>query len=1036
MKLTTLPGNIFYLTIFFSLWNLHTVKGQDIYANVLKNSSPDLHNPGNIVNGNDTDFAYLDSSSVLSNSYVEVDFPVSGEAGDVVNVILQQKNGSLNAGVTNSVTMRLYDSAGNNVANASADSMLPLSLISPATHTYAMRFFTNPVENYRFKTARIEFNNTLALNSINELRIYSVYYQKTCPAVVATSVYAYGTNGLVTGYVTNPNNAVDAPLTNYATLTVPLDLLSLLPPAYLDLKFSQDGYAGDYAGFAISQASSSLSTGVLSNLTIEAYDDAGVLRSAKTGFTTTDLKLIDTSTPSYLYTIGFVTQPGNYRIARLKIILHAHIGLLEDVNVYYTYHYTINRMQVVITSSSGSLALCGPGTSVTLTAFDSLGSTNFLWSNGATTPSITVSDPGRYSVQVTDELSCTRYSAPVVVYEGAATHAMITGDTLVACMGTITGTLHTTQTYAHYVWSNGDTTATIPISDVGQYYVTVKDNDGCTGSDTVNVQRNDLHITANINGVSCAEANNGAIALIVSNGSGNYSYLWSTGATSANITGLAEDAYTAIIKDITSGCTYNRMFTVSIQNAMDIKTTVINTSGIAQSDGRISVEVVGGSGNFSYLWSNGATSAAISGLKAGWYTLAVTDNSTGCKLYDTLIVSDNNSGLVITYSVTEPTACNVANGAISLTVTGGSGSYSYLWSNGATTPNIANLSAGIYYVLVRDNNTGAGKSISIQLYNTNMLDIAGTVTPTNCNSNTGAITITVSNGSGAYNYLWSNGATTSSIANLAVGMYMVTVTDNNTGCVGKAVYNITELTGPAATLTATMPGNGSETNGSISINIAGDHYTYLWSTGATTKSISGLPAGTYSVIITDLYTGCRSVYIITLHNHPQINIFANVNRNHNCVPPFDGSLSVSVSGNTGPLTYSLNNSPVGNPVTGLGSGNYIYTVSDGSYSNSVSFSIDPVNCDSTIVIHNVITPNGDGVNDVLVIEGSEYYPDNDLKIFDKWGDVVYEKQHYDNKWGGTDKKSNPLPMGTYYYLLKINIKGKEESYTGFVMIQR
>ncbi len=362
---------------------------QNIYANKITDSSADFVNAYKAADSNLSNYAYLSNTlTLLSTSYLKAAFPASGVAGDIINIQVQSGTGLLSASLLSNVTVRLYDSLGTNVNTVTGGSgLLQLSLLSPGSNIYTIRLLTNPIDTYTFKSARVEFNNVLTLNLLSEFRVYNIFYQQPCPAVLANSVYAFGTNnGLLSGSVSNPGNAVDNNQSTYATLNVPLDLLSLFPPAYLDLHFSAYGRSGDYVGFTVATGSSLLSLSVLQDISITVYDEFGNNVGTSPTFSLADLKLLAGSTNKY--TIGFVTPSGNHNIARAKINLASAVTLLENIEVFNAYHYRIDRTPIVI-STSGPTTFCYGG-NVTLTAFDSLGVNNFLWNTGATSRSITV----------------------------------------------------------------------------------------------------------------------------------------------------------------------------------------------------------------------------------------------------------------------------------------------------------------------------------------------------------------------------------------------------------------------------------------------------------------------------------------------------------------------------------------------------------------------------------------------------------------------------------------------------------------------
>jgi gliding motility-associated-like protein len=1239
--------------------NTNVYAQNDVYATSITDSSADFRDAHKITDSDPSNFAYLSNTiTLLSTSYLKLHFPVSGQAGDVVSLTIQSTGQLLGASLLDNITVRLYDSLGNNVANANGSSILQLSLLTNAGNIYALRFLTNPTLNFKFKDARIEFNNLLSASLFSEFRIYNAFYSKPCPVVVATSVNAYGTNTLLTGYVTNAGNAVDNDPNTAARMTVPLNLLSILPPAYIDLGFNSKGGPGEFVGFTVREASALLSLSLLQNLSITVYDDNGNTVVSQSGFTIANLKLLAGYSDRYM--IGVVTPNGNYRIAHVKLTLNGALNLLEDVDVYNAFHYRITRPPVTIVAS-GPTNVCNGG-SITLTAVDSTGGTGFLWSTGATTPSITVAATGVYSVSVTDTVSCSKASLPLKVTILPPLMPVVTGDTVI-CRGS-NGVLRTAATYSAYQWQNNSTAATFNVTAAGKYFVKITDAYNCQVTDTVVVKYNDIQANPAITNAKCSNSADGAINLNITNGGGSYSYLWSTGATTVNIGSVPAGLYTCIITDNTYHCTYDKAFTVAAATTLSTRSVVINTSNADRNDAVINLEVIGGT-TYNYLWSNGATTSSLQNLAAGLYTVNITDIASGCIIKDSINIDNGNNGLTIVPTVINANGCKAASGSISLNVSGGTGSYGYQWSNGASTAGISTLVPGTYYVTVTDNNTTLKKAIEVNVGINNLLNVSGTSTSPACNSNTGAVSLSVTNGTGNYSYKWNTGATTADITSLQPGVYVVKVTDNTNGCIVQKIFDVKSVT-PAATLAAVQPLCNTNTNGRITLNNIVGNYMYKWSNGATTKDISNLLPGIYNVVINDSLTGCTAIYTTVIKERPQVQLSFTAQMNAACFAPYTGGVSTMATGGTMPYTYAwasggnapglsnvqggsytitvndanacsnsatimigtdstdivaaildsitsvncikansgqiyvhaergtgpytyawsngsssedltdiaagnyalvitdnkgckdslqamvnmvpaltltktvtdikcyggsdgaitvtagngsgnyqyawstsatnaqlnslvagtytikvtdvktgcsktdiitlsqpetlqleatainatcLNNDgkitlsatggippynyyreniQIGNSLTGLISGAYSLTVKDNNGCNAEANALISKNCDADINVHDVITPNGDGANDVLVIEGILAYPGNELQIFNKWGDVVFTQKGYNNNWTGDDKKNSPLPGGTYYYVLKLNAKtaGVKDSYTGYITIQR
>lgn len=954
----------------FAAYPVRSLAQGAIYANSIKDSSSDFRNVNKLLDNDRSNYAYLSNAiGVLSTSYLRVGFPASGEAGNVVSVVLQGTGQLLGVDLLSNITVRLYDSTGANVATGSGSSLLQLSLLSKGSNMCAVRFLTNPTSAYRFKEARIEFKNILSVNLLNELRVYDIFYEEHCPAIKANGAYTHGSSqssSLLQGYVTNPGNITDADDNNFATLVVPLNLLNILPPAYLDVAFTQPAEPGEYLGFTVSQATTLLSLALLQNITITGYDDQGNSVVSRSG-SLLNLRLL--AGAGSRYTIGFVAPSGTNKISRLRITLKGVLNLLQNLNVYNAFHYRIVKPPVVIVTE-GSTMLCSEG-SITLTAIDSLGGTNFTWSTGEKTQSISVSSPGTYWVNVTDPLSCDRQSYPITISE-----------------------------------------------------------------------MSDLELTASITNTKCNNTSDGAIT-IANATTGSFNYKWSNGATGSGLSNISAGLYLLTITNTGNGCVYNRSYTVSSASNLSVKKAVINTSNIQKADGAIIVSVAGGSGNYQYSWSSGETSASIANVKAGIYYLTVTDLTSGCGLMDTVIVNDgnggDNTGLTIKTEIIPASQCGPNTGSITLIVSGGSGSYSYLWSNGATTSSINNLQAGLYYVAVTDNSTGIVKAMRIVLNNTGQPEVNAAITAADCNKNNGSIQLVVSGGSGNYSYIWNTNATTAQIDNLGAGIYYVTVTDKTTLCTQFKRFVLQVKAGPMLSFTITKPNPQLGTSGSITVNENGD-YSYSWSNGSTEKDQKDLLPGIYTLKVTDNGTGCMNMYELDLTLPASIFVTATPLANTDCGHN-NGTIILTTEGGVPPYVYQWSNGGSTQNISNIGRGEYSVIVSDAiGNNNNITIPVTSlVDCDNGLAIHDVITPNGDGANDAWVIEGIASYPDNNIKIFDKWGDKIYEQSHYNNTWGGTDRNNDLLPAGTYYYLLKLNATGKSNiktEYTGFITVKR
>lgn len=275
----------------------------------------------------------------------------------------------------------------------------------------------------------------------------------------------------------------------------------------------------------------------------------------------------------------------------------------------------------------------------------------------------------------------------------------------------------------------------------------------------------------------CNGASTSSISLTALGGTAPYTYLWSNGAVTKDITNLAAGTYTVTVTDA-QGCTMTTSATITEPTIVSLNAVPTNsTCGFA--NGSINLTVSGGVTPYTYLWSNGITTEDLSGMLAGTSTVTVAD-ANGYTKDTNATVLDTNGPTLSTTQVN--VLCNgAATGSIDLTVNGGTAPYTYLWSNGATTQDVSGLLAGAYTVTVTDAN-GCTKSTSATITEPPALVLSTTQVNVTCfEGSNGSIDLTVSGGVAPYTYLWSNGNTTQDISNLVVGTYTVTVTDAN-GC--------------------------------------------------------------------------------------------------------------------------------------------------------------------------------------------------------------------------------------------------------------
>ncbi|MFZ4543631.1 MAG: SdrD B-like domain-containing protein [Saprospiraceae bacterium] len=571
--------------------------------------------------------------------------------------------------------------------------------------------------------------------------------------------------------------------------------------------------------------------------------------------------------------------------------------------------------------------------SATVQAFGGTFPYFYLWSNGETSQSITNVSAGNYSVTVTDSNNCGSVATITITQPDVLTITLTSND--IDCNGNKNGSavaLVSGGTIPYrFSWSNGETTSTIVNLPAGFYTVTVLDANDCQQSRSIFIAEPDpLNIAISSTNISCNGDLTGSVfASVLSGGAVPFSFLWSNGSTSSNqINVLGAGTYTVTVTD-SKGCSGVASTTVTEFTALTISVTSTDIKCNGDQSGSASVTAIGGTGSYSYIWSNGANSSSISSLAAGTYSITVTDSNGCSKSASVSIVQPSGYSIQV---FKQDIKCFGGNTGIAGVVLSGSptGVVSYLWSNGQTNATISNLSAGLYKVTVSDSNS-CQIIESVQINEPQPLFVIANASSVKCQGdNSGSVVVNViGGGSAPYSYLWSNGSTDSSQnGTLAAGIYSVTVTDANacTAISSAVVNDASKLTLNVSSKNISCKG---VQDGSAAVSASGGTgiYAYFWSTGATTASIGNLVADTYYVTVTDS-NGCTEVASVTINPAPGYEIQVSLGQ-ISCHNGTNGTASVFISGSpNGNLTFNWSNGQTGSSLNNLGAGIYSVTATD------------------------------------------------------------------------------------------------------------
>ena len=448
-------------------------------------------------------------------------------------------------------------------------------------------------------------------------------------------------------------------------------------------------------------------------------------------------------------------------------------------------------------------------------------------------------------------------------------------------------------------------------------------------------------------------------------------------------------------------------------------------------------------------------------LKAGTYKIFY-KNQVGCDSVVSLTVIEEKCKVNASIRMQAATCFNKANGKIFLEILDGVAPYEYSWkdlNDNIFTKSIlgnkdtlSGLLGGSYNITVTDKNKNVlAKSIFVDAPPPLKVSVASIPQydgyQFKCtNSQDGYITLAVTGGTAGYSYNWSNGTTTQDLDKIGAGVYSLTITDQQ-GCVDTSIRVAMQAPPlPNIQTTVTDPRCFGEANGSLKITIDSSKapFSISFNSGKydTLTQFNQLKAGSYFVKFTDKF-GCnyeRQVkliqpqkLIVDLGPDSTIRLGDKIILTASISLPLNEIDSILWSdGSSCQDCILLDAAPLQNS---------IYAVK--VVNNKGCFATDSVNIfvdqKLQIDIPNAITPNEDGLNDVFILDflvkNPDAFPKNELSIYNRWGDMVYQSKPYQNNWKGTNQNGDPLPAGTYYYILRLDLN-EGNVYQGDVTILR
>lgn len=682
---------------------------------------------------------------------------------------------------------------------------------------------------------------------------------------------------------------------------------------------------------------------------------------------------------------------------------------------------------------------------------------------GQGTPQATGLCAGPWTVTITDTAGCS-IVVPVLI-TGPAALAISAAIDPITCAGACDGGIDVTVQggTAPYVltWSPtppiGLGTAQIDSLCAGDWTVLVTDVNGCDTSATFTlVDPPALLVALTSTDNTCFGDCLGTAAAVVNGGVPPYTLQWtSDGGTviaidTLDIGGLCAGNYALTVTDA-NGCVSSTVFTIGQGAPIDAGLVFTNETCQGPCDGTATVSPVGGAGGFTFLWQpqpgGGQGTPNATGLCPGNWSVTIAD-SLGCDTTVSFTILPFTP--ILPNASVQQVACNGAcDGEVSLAPTGGLGGYTYAWTpvppNGQGNAAATGLCPGTWSVTVTDA-AGCDTNVAFLITEPPALVVAlDTVVDASCaTAADGSIAVTIAGGTPGYAIQWTGpgfSSTQEDIAGIVPGDYTIIVIDAN-GCTASlqvtvgALVSVVADAGPdvvaCSQITVTLDGSGSQ-----------GATTYQWTDG------QGNVVGTQPQLDLGTPAGGPYIYVLTVSDGPCTDtdtVLVTVDptiADAGADQTFIGEDVVQLVGSsTGPVgtTFSwqpdslLNDPTLANPVATLDASTWfvLTVVSPNGCTDvdSVLISVVP-----DIEITSGFTPNGDGWNDTWQIDLIDLFPECEVEIYNRWGELLFRSVGYGTPWDGR-YNGGFVPVGTYYYVIELNDPKFPEPYTGPLTVIR
>jgi hypothetical protein len=672
----------------------------------------------------------------------------------------------------------------------------------------------------------------------------------------------------------------------------------------------------------------------------------------------------------------------------------------------------------------------------------------YVWSTGSTSPFITVTQTGNYTITATSIAGNCPVKDEVVVTINPIPDSYLGNDTTVC--GSVNLTAQTASTFT-YTWQDGSALPDFTAINSGTFSLLIQDSiTGCFNSDTISLIVNPLPVLSLGNdSTQCGGS------VLIGNASATYHYLWSTGDTTNYIAVDLSDHYILNAVDPVTGCQYADTIHVTINSIpfLDLGTDTIVC-------GELTINAPFDM-NYLYFWNTGVTDSVISVVQSGNYSLILQDSVTGCFISDTISVIVNplpivNLGADITQcggfvnlGINDPAnyylwstgdttaeittdisgnyilnATNILTGCFSsdtidiiineipvnilgpdtaacgqILLTGTTGTnYQYLWSNGSTSQSIVTSVSGIYTLLITDSSTGCQNSDTVQTINYSypIIDLGQDII--HCGDEITIGTTDLSN-----SYQWSTGATSPQIIVNNSGNYTITATSNIGSCVSRDTINVIINQLPVSLLA-----NDTASCFPIYVNaFIGSDYLYSWQNGSNDPELFIQESGQFMITIEDANTGClvNDTIDVEIFPIPVLDLGSDIN----C-----SQCNFIISAPAGFASYLWNNGEIGSSINISTPGLYTVAITDANGCTAR----DSIRIATTTEIY----PNP--ITDHLVINFSDQSVILKVEIYDELGKAI----SYDYEIAGNDWIISTTHFAKGVYFVKVSTTGFEKFY--------